>query len=66
MQRPYSKSSPGTASGLLLETDMFSAGSAAGNFADVATLAIGIGPVSIGRTFRDDGGPSMTSETLWP
>src|SRR5690349_3197693 len=35
----YSKSSPGTASGLL-DTDIFSAGNAAGNLADVATIAV--------------------------
>jgi hypothetical protein len=38
----YSYSSPGTASGLLLDTDISSAGSAAGNFADVATIATAV------------------------
>jgi hypothetical protein len=39
----YSYSSPGTASGLLLDTDISFAGSAAGNLADVATFAIAVG-----------------------
>lgn len=45
----HSNSSPGTESGLL-DKDIFSAGSAAGNLADVATFAA-ICPVLVGERF---------------
>jgi len=51
----YSYSSPGTASGLL-DTDIFSAGNAAGNLAEVATFADAIGLSSGGVEETDNQG----------